>query len=141
MVTQIEISEECDIPGIEDPSRIEFQAKRMINRTTNTHIVSGLKDSYRRFKINEDMELYEKVSVHNSISNAMSKKSGSKEWVENSMSFEAVILSKTNNHYCEHVIKGVDGKVVSITLVSKNVTDPQNELAEYHMNILDYFSD
>ena len=139
MVTRIEISEKCDIPGIEDPSSIEFQVKRMINRTTNTHIVSGLKDAYRRLRMKPNGKLEEKTVVHSSITDAMKGKSDKNyEWIENDMSFEALLVCETDKHFCKYLISGVDGTVKSVDLVSKELKNEEDVFSKYHDSISGY---
>lgn len=136
MVTTIKVTEGFNIPSVENPSEIEFQVKRMINTSINNHIVSGLKDAYREFKIDEDGRLLEKQPVHDSLIEALNKDHLSdRKWVETSMDFEAVVISTTTDHTNTHVLKGSNGVVESIRLVSKQLDD--EELESFHNVITD----
>lgn len=139
MVTTIEISEEFDIPAVENPADIEFQAKRMINTDSDRHIVSGLRDAYRTFKVDKNGKLHERDSVHDSITDAMNKNSTDKqEWIESTMSFEALLISTTDDYTHYHLIRGENGVVESTDLVRKEHGNPDKGLSDYHDVILDY---
>lgn len=139
MVTTIEVSEEFDVPAVENPADIEFQAKRMINTDSDRHIVSGLRDAYRTFKIDKNGILHERDWVHDSITDAMDKnKADKQEWIESTMSFEALLISTTNDYTNYHLIRGKNGVVDSIDLVRKEHSNPDESLSDYHDVILDY---
>ena len=139
MVTTIEFPEEFDVPSVENPADIEFQAKRMINTDSDRHIVSGLRDAYRTFKIDKNGELHERDWVHDSITDAMNKNSTDKqEWIESTMSFEALLISSPDNYTNYHLIRGENGSVESMDLVRKEHNNPSEGLPDYHDVILDY---
>ena len=141
MVTTIEISEEFDVPAVENPAGIEFQAKRMINTDSDRHIVSGLKDAYRTFKVDKNGKLHERDWVHDSITDAMNKNSTDKqEWIESTMSFEALLISATTNYTHYHLIRGENGVVDSMDLIRKEHSNPGKSLSDYHDIILDYLN-
>lgn len=111
----------------------------MINTDSDRHTVSGLRDAYRTFKVDKNGKLHERDSVHDSITDAMNKNSTDKqESIESTMSFEALLISTTDDYTHYHLIRGENGVVESTDLVRKEHSNPDKGLSDYHDVILDY---
>lgn len=110
------------LPAIEDASEVNWQIKWMRNNTTETEIINGLKDAYRRYRVDADMNILEEQYVYESVSDAL--KEGYSvdrelDWVETTMEFEAEMIGDKDGYRYKYEIRGSDGILEDSKLVHK----------------------
>lgn len=122
MIT-VKFDEECEMPDMTNPSLIKWQVKRLKNTTTNDHIVDGMNREVGKFRINKEMNLYEKEHVYKSIENVLQSRNdsnGERKWIESSLNFHMIIIGTTDNNEYKYSLEGSDGHIYSIELIEKS---------------------
>lgn len=123
MIT-VKFDEKCELPAMDEPSSVTWQAKRLTNTTTGEPIVNGMKRAFREYRVDSDMRVLEKKRVYDSIGDALygspEIENGEMEWVDTSLSFEMVMVGSTESYYYRYILVGSDGVVDSVELVEKN---------------------
>lgn len=121
MIT-IEFDDKCTLPAMDRPSIVSWQVKELRNTTTNEEIVNGMKRAFGKYRVNENMNLFQEEEVYDCISDVVQSQNTSKserKWIESSLSFHMVILGFTDNYEYKYKVDGTDGHINSFELIEK----------------------
>lgn len=116
-----EFEKDCTLPAMNNPHTIMWQIKKMKNTTTDEYIVNSGKRAHREFKVDGDMNLYERSRVHESVYDAKYSTASEPEikWVESDICFEGILIGQKDRFLYKYEVTAHNGTLETVNLISK----------------------